>query len=104
MTPCITYVKGGEKTQFLEDEGFEVRNLDFVPSFKTLNECTTDWCEIKHGKSCARRKVHELKRYIDSNGIVLKGSAPSNLKFMSSEPHKSLVQIIDICFDQSYQI
>ena len=73
-------MKGDEKAQFLEDEGFEVRTLDFVPSFKTLNECTTDWCEIKHGRSCARRKVHELKRYIDSNGIVLKGSAPKQIK------------------------
>lgn len=64
-------IKGSEKKQFLEKQGFiTVHEIEGIPSFKVLNECMGEWCEIRHGKWCARRKVNELKRFIDNNSDV----------------------------------
>src|SRR5271163_4527 len=68
---CVLYVKGLEKQRFLQNYFPYVSQLDMVPSFKQLNSCTTEWCEYRHGKCCARKKVHELKHFVDTNGIVL---------------------------------
>jgi len=57
---CV-YVKGLQKKQFLEQYLFNVGELHMVPSFKKLNQCILQWCEHRHGKHCARRKVYELK-------------------------------------------
>src|SRR6266853_3001634 len=65
------YVKGLEKQRFLESYLVHVYDLDFVPSIKKLNSCLGNCCEIKHGKQCARRKVYELKTYIDNNKLAL---------------------------------
>ncbi len=65
------YVKGFEKVQFLQNELWLVHDLEFIPSFKKLNNCYSDWCEYRHGSYCARRKVHELKNYIDTHKLVL---------------------------------
>jgi len=67
---CV-FCKGLEKQRFLENYLPYVAQLDMVPSFKQLNSCMTEWCEYRHGKFCARRKVYELKHYIDTNGLVL---------------------------------
>ena len=67
----IMYVKGLEKQTFLENYFPYVSQLDMVPSLKTLNSCITEWCEYRHGKYCARRKVHELKFYVDNNKVAL---------------------------------
>jgi len=61
------YVKGLEKKQFLEQHLFSVLELHFMPSFKDLNETLHEWCDVKHGIWCARRKVNELKRYVDTH-------------------------------------
>ena len=67
----IAYVKGLEKLQFFQKYLFAVGELHMVHSFKKLHECPSDWCEHRHGKNCARRKVHELKNYIDKYHIIL---------------------------------
>ena len=67
----VVYIKGLKKQTFLQHYLPYVVQLDMVPSFKKLNVCPTEWCEHRHGCHCARRKVHELKRYIDSNNIQL---------------------------------
>src|SRR5438552_1742482 len=63
------YVKGLEKQRFLDKYFFKVLDLNFLPSLRHMNSCTSDRCELKHGTHCARRKVCELKHYIDSNNI-----------------------------------
>jgi len=55
------YAKGLEKVLFLQNELWLVHDLDFIPSFKKLKNCHSDWCEYRHGSYCARRKVHKLK-------------------------------------------
>ena len=67
----IMFVKGVEKTKFLIDNGFHAKELQSVPAFKRLNNCLSECCVYPHGMYCARRKVHELKHFIDSNKIVL---------------------------------
>jgi hypothetical protein len=67
----ITYVKGLEKKQFLEKFLFRVGELDMVPPFKKLNAMRLQWCEHRHGIWCARRKVYEIKNYIDTYKIIL---------------------------------
>ena len=67
----ISYTKGNEKQCFLENYLPYVAQLDMVPSLKYLNSCLTEWCEYRHGKYCARRKVYELKHYIDRKKIIL---------------------------------
>lgn len=67
----ILFVKGLEKQRFLELYFPYVSQLNMIPSFKHLNSCHTEWCEYRHGKYCARRKVHELKYFVDSNKINL---------------------------------
>jgi hypothetical protein len=67
----IAYVKGLEKMRFLQRHLFRVGELHMVPSLKKLNSCISSWCTKRHGKFCARRKVHELRHYIHINGINL---------------------------------
>src|SRR6266849_8072701 len=67
----LVYAKGLEKVNFLERELWMVRDLDMIPSFKKLNNCSNQWCELRHGSKCARRKVHEMKHYVDTNDIKL---------------------------------
>ena len=59
------FVKGLAKQRFLERYLPHVVDLEMLPSFKQLNSCMSECCE-RHGKYCARRKVHELKYYIDN--------------------------------------
>jgi len=67
----MVYVKGLEKKIFLDRHLFRVAELHMVPAFKKLNSCILSWCEHMHGKFCSRRKVSELKHYIDTNKIIL---------------------------------
>jgi len=62
---CFT--KGVEKQRFLERYLHRVIDLEMLPSFKYLNSCMSECCDKGHGKYCARRKVHELKYYIDNS-------------------------------------
>ena len=68
---CIIYVKGLEKTKFLRDNYFNAKELQSVPSFKNLNNCLSECCNYPHSIYCARRTVHELKHFIDTNNITL---------------------------------
>ena len=67
----VMYVKGEQKQRFLEKYFPYVSQLDMLPSFSKLNSCPTEWCEYRHGKNCARRKVHELKYFVDNNKVLL---------------------------------
>lgn len=66
-----TYVKGLEKQRFLEKYLWYVHDLVMLPSFKDMNKCISTWCDVSHGKNCAKRKVHELKCYVIENNINL---------------------------------
>jgi hypothetical protein len=68
---CTIYLKGLEKTKFLKDIHFHVKELESVPAFRKLNNCLSQCCNYSHGVFCARRKVHELKHFIDINNIIL---------------------------------
>ena len=63
----LVLVKGLEKAKFLQEHLLNVEEMEGVPAFKHLSECRNDWCDVKHGIWCARRKVHELKRYANQN-------------------------------------
>jgi hypothetical protein len=60
------FAKGIDKVRFLERYLPHVVDLEMLPSFKHLNSCMSECCDKYHGKYCARRKVHELKHYIDN--------------------------------------
>jgi hypothetical protein len=62
----FVFVKGIDKQRFLERYLPHVVDLEMLPSFKYLNSCPAECCDKYHGKYCARRKVHELKYYIDN--------------------------------------
>ena len=68
---CLIYVKGDEKQRFLEMYFNHVEQLNMLPSIKTLSSCRGEECENQHGKYCARRKVHEFKKFLDDNQIKL---------------------------------
>ena len=61
---CIVYIKGHEKFCFLKEHIPNLYKIDAFPSFKSMNNCASDVCDVRHGTNCARRKVHEL-RFID---------------------------------------
>ena len=65
------FCKGDQKQRFLMNYLPYVAQLDMVPSIKRLNSCLSERCEYQHCKFCARKKVYELKHYIDSNKIIL---------------------------------
>jgi hypothetical protein len=65
------FTKGLEKTRFLKDNYFDAQELQSLPPFNMLNNCMSECCNYSHGAYCARRKVHELKHFIDSNNIIL---------------------------------
>jgi hypothetical protein len=67
----MIFVKGFEKTMFLNDNYFHAKELQSVPAFKRLTNCLSECCNYSHGIYCARRKVHELKHFIDANNIIL---------------------------------
>ena len=58
----IVLVKGNEKAKFISSylNRFVVELVN-IPPFSKLQNCMTERCEVKHGKHCARRKVHELR-------------------------------------------
>jgi hypothetical protein len=56
------YVKGLEKFAYLSRWIPNVIEIDWLPSFSTMNECRNEVCSVKHELYCARRKVHELQR------------------------------------------
>ena len=60
------FVKGIDKVRLLERHLQHVVDLEMLPSFKYLNCCMLECCSKRHGKFCARRKVYELKNYIDN--------------------------------------
>ena len=60
------FVKDIEKQRFLERYLRHLIDLEMLPSFKYLNSCMSECCSRRHGKFCARRKVHELKYFIDN--------------------------------------
>ena len=60
------YIKGFEKFTFLRPHITNLRQMPESPSFDSMNNCMCEMCDAKHGKYCARRKVHEL-RYYDYN-------------------------------------
>src|SRR5277367_4155917 len=60
------FVKGSEKVRLLERYLRHVVDLEMLPSFKYLNCSMSECCSRRHGKFCARRKVYELKNYIDN--------------------------------------
>lgn len=61
------YGKGAEKVKFLQTWLPQIEDMVWIRTpFKNLNNCVGELCEFKHGRNCARRKVHEL-RYIDCN-------------------------------------
>src|SRR5438552_2989161 len=66
------YVKGPEKHRFFQKYLPYVIELGMLlPLIKKLSNCATECCQYYHGNYCARRKVHELKYYVDSQGIIL---------------------------------
>ena len=57
------YIKGREKYNFISSQ-FAKPNfieLTYIPSYKLLNNCVHERCEVKHGNHCARRKAYELR-------------------------------------------
>ena len=60
------YIKGNEKFKYMCDVLPSVNfvELENVPSFKHLNNCLHERCEVRHGNHCARRKAYELKNYM----------------------------------------
>jgi hypothetical protein len=44
-------------------------DLNNIPSFKILNSCANERCEVKHGNTCARRKVYELQHYLQNSEL-----------------------------------
>ena len=67
----LVLVKGLEKVKFLQEHLLNVEEIEGVPAFKHLPECKNDWCDLKHGTWCARRKVHELRRFVETNKFPL---------------------------------
>ena len=59
----LVLVKGLEKMKFLQEHLLNVEELESAPAFKYLNDCHHEWCDVKHGIWCARRKVHELRHF-----------------------------------------
>jgi len=53
-------VKGHEKVLYLRSVLDNIVEIDWLPSFKYLNNCLPERCKVRHGNHCARRKVHEL--------------------------------------------
>lgn len=59
------FAKGPEKVKFLQTWLPQIEDMTWINTpFKNLYNCITDVCDVKHGLTCARRKVNEL-RYID---------------------------------------
>ena len=54
------YIKGNEKYKFMRQQlpNAKLVELENLPSFRTLNNCLHERCEVKHGNHCARRKVY----------------------------------------------
>ncbi len=67
----MVFCKGLEKCKFLFNYMWRVSDLPMIPSFKTLKNCSTDWCNYRHGAQCAQRKVYELRHYVETNNITL---------------------------------
>jgi len=65
------YVKDLEKARFLQDNNINAIDLDMLPSIQKLNACHNECCDYGHGSFCARRKVCELKHYIDMNKKII---------------------------------
>lgn len=65
------YVKGAEKSRFLKKHLFNLHELELLSSLNTMNKCIGDCCEVKHGRHCARRKVCELRAYVNNNNVLL---------------------------------
>ena len=58
----VVYVKGREKAIFISNVLPNVIEIDWLPSFKSMNNFPNEICNVKHSKvHCARRKVHELR-------------------------------------------
>ena len=60
------FITGNEKFKFISNL-FPSPNfveIEHMPAFKNLNDCVHEWCQVKHGNHCARRKVHELRHFI----------------------------------------
>src|ERR1700722_8089262 len=57
------FAKGDEKTKFLQKWLPQLEDAVWITTpFKNLNSCFSEWCNIKHGIHCARRKAHELMK------------------------------------------
>jgi len=57
----IVFAKGVEKTKFLQRWFPQLQDTVWISTpFKNLNKCFSALCNVKHGRNCARRKVHEL--------------------------------------------
>ena len=63
------YIKGKEKFEFMKRilPRPNFVELEGIPSFKELNNCVFERCEVRHGNHCARRKVYELKHFSDNS-------------------------------------
>jgi hypothetical protein len=59
------YVKGLQKSDLWKKQLSNVIELTGIPSLKNLNNCIKERCDVKHGNSCARRKVFEMKFVYD---------------------------------------
>jgi hypothetical protein len=66
---ALVYIKGQEKRDFISHYLPDCRIIDLknIPSFKIMASCNNERCEVKHGNTCARRKVYELRHYLQNN-------------------------------------
>jgi len=56
----MLFIKGEQKMKFLEQWLPNITDATWLPSFKNMNQCLHEVCDMKHGKMCARRKVFEM--------------------------------------------
>jgi hypothetical protein len=68
----IVYLKGDAKRDFMSNilPRCTFVELQKIPSFRELNNCTYERCRVKHGNHCARRKVFELRHIFNQNLFV----------------------------------
>jgi hypothetical protein len=74
-------VKGREKVEYLKTELNNVKEIDWLPSFKYLNNCLHERCTVRHGNCCARRKVHELQFAIQKLQQLPSTTPPSSMDY-----------------------
>ena len=62
------YIKGNEKFKFISSifPTAKFIEVEYIPPFKLLNNCLQECCGVDHGTHCARRKVHELRYYMEN--------------------------------------